>query len=701
MAQKKQTGGAVKKTASRAVTVPGLAETPARAGTGQRLIGAVVPVGALRGGSMGVGEFPDLEEFARLGKKMGLGLIQILPVNDTGYWSSPYFSLTAFALNPLYLRIEALDEFAGAGEGVKEKIGRYGGKFEKEVRFPYEPILRAKMEILRDIFAAARGDIVKKAAPGGSLAVWQEANPWVREYAVYRRLKEANGEKGWHEWESHRSVSRDDIESLWADPKFRDAQLFWVWLQEALDRQFSAAAAAVAKLGLILEGDIPILMNEDSCDVWAHPEYFHTELSAGAPPDMYSPEGQNWGFPLHNWEAQSKDDYAWWRQRLKVAEKYYGAYRIDHVLGFFRIWATGRQENTSTLGRYFPYIPVTGDDLRGLGFDEGRIRWVSQPHLPTGEVWDNLREILNGWGNMDSGAIAPEAERIFSQALDQIGSEELWLFKQSIKGERDIDALGLHQVAQKYLYRAWHNRLFYEYEKDRYFPTWFYRESRAYASLSEEERGKLEALLEERKADSEKIWEDRGRALLLMLAASSSMLPCAEDLGAVPDCVPRVLGDLNILGLRVVRWYREWDKEGQPYIPFSEYPELSVCTPAVHDSSTVRDWWDNEADQQAFCDFIGVPSLPKLYNPGTAKIMLQKIASAASRFRVFQIQDLLHLSPRWYAPEAASERINVPGTYNEFDWTYRLPASIAEIGDDADLVKVVKDLGAVKPGKGK
>jgi 4-alpha-glucanotransferase len=702
MAQKKQTGREAKKTAPTTVTTAVLDKAdcvpPQKNTTEQRLIGVVVPVGALRGkGSMGVGEFPDLGEFAQLCKKMGLGLIQILPVNDTGYWSSPYFSLTAFALNPIYLRIESLDEFAKAGKSVKEKISAYGRKFEGETRFPYEPILRAKMEILREIYNASKTDITQKAAPGGSLAKWQEENPWVREYAVYRRLKEANAEKSWQEWEARRTVSPKDIETMWEDPSFRDTQLFWVWLQEALDRQFSAAAKAVTKLGLILEGDIPILMNEDSCDVWAHPEYFHTDLSAGAPPDMYSPEGQNWGFPLHNWETQSKDDYAWWKRRLKAAEKYYGAYRIDHVLGFFRIWATGRQENTSTLGRYFPYIPITEDDLQDLGFDAGRIRWVSQPHIPTGEVWDNLRGILNSWGNMDSGSIAPEAERIFSQVLDRIGSEELWLFKNHIKGERDIDALGFHQVTQKYLYKAWHNRLFYEYEKGRYFPSWFYRESRAYTSLSEEERDKLEALLEKRRVDSEKIWEKQGKHLLSMLSASSTMLPCAEDLGAVPDCVPRVLAGLKILGLRVVRWHREWDKPGQPYISFDEYPELSVCTPAVHDSSTVRDWWDNEADQKTFCSFIGVPSLPKVYNPGTAKIILQKIAAAASRFRVFQVQDLLHLSPHWYAQDPASERINVPGTYNEFDWTYRLPAPMAEIASDADLVKAVKDLSAVMP----
>ncbi|MDR2177419.1 MAG: 4-alpha-glucanotransferase [Treponema sp.] len=668
--------------------------------TKRRLIGTVIPVGALRGkGSMGVGEFPDLEDFARLCKKMGIGLIQILPVNDTGYWSSPYFSLTALALHPLYLRIEDLDEFSKAGAAVRKKMRSYGQEFDKETRFSYEAILRAKMEILRDIYAAAKEDILKKAAPGGTLAAWLKANSWVKEYAVYRRLKEANAEKGWKDWENCRSVSSADIETMWADPKFRDAQLFWVWIQQALDYQFSAAAKAINDAGLILEGDIPILMNEDSCDVWAHPEYFHLDLSAGAPPDMYSPDGQNWGFPLHNWEAQAKNDYAWWRLRLDVAKKYYEAFRIDHVLGFFRIWSSGRQDNTSILGRFIPYIPINDEDLKSLGFDEGRIRWVSQPHVPTGEVWDSLREISNGWGNMDSSAIVPEAERIFSQVLDRIGNEELWLFKEHIRGERDIDSLNLHQVTQKYLYGAWHDRLFYEYDKGRYVPTWFYRKSRAYTSLSKEEQNKLEALLEKRRLDSETIWEEQGKRLLSMLSAASPMLPCAEDLGDVPDCVPRVLGSLNILGLRVVRWHREWGKAGDPYIPIEDYPELSVCTPAVHDSSTVRDWWDNEADQKVFCDFIGVPSLPKVYNPGTAKIVLQKIASAASRFRVFQIQDLLHLSSRWYAPDPASERINVPGTYNEFDWTYRLPASIAEIEADTDLIKAVKDLAAVKPAR--
>jgi 4-alpha-glucanotransferase len=165
----------------------------------------------------------------------------------------------------------------------------------------------------------------------------------------------------------------------------------------------------------------------------------------------------------------------------------------------------------------------------------------------------------------------------------------------------------------------------------------------------------------------------------------------------VPACVPRVLTNLNILGLRVVRWFRVWDKEGQPYIPFEEYPALSVCTPAVHDSSTLREWWEQEADKKVFSDFIGEPSILPGYNPGTARKILRKIAAAASRFRVFQIQDLLHLSIQWYAADPASERINVPGTTNEFNWTYRLPKKIGEIAQDEDLINAVQELSAIKP----
>ena len=666
--------------------------------TSKRLLGVVVPVGALRSkNGIGVGEFSDLAGFALLCKKMKLGLIQLLPVNDTGFESSPYSSLTAFGLHPLYINIEELEGYESADSSIKKRIKAARKKFDVNMRFSHYEVLKEKLEICRAIFDANKTEIVK-SADGGSLSSWIEKNPWVKGYAVYRRLKEANGQSSWKVWPEYQTVKAGDIDGLWNDKTLREEHVFWVWLQQALDDQFSKAARAIADKGIVLEGDLPILMNEDSCDVWAHPEIFIQELSAGAPPDMYSPGGQNWGFPIYNWESQENNNYAWWRMRLAVAGKYYKAYRIDHVLGFFRIWASSHDDYSSALGRFVPYLPVTSGDLKKIGFDKSKIRWVSQPHIPTGELWDALR---NSGGFSNDADVKAAADAIFSNVLDRVNNEELWLFKKKIKGEKDIDKLGLHPAVRDYLFSKWHDRVFLEYEKGNFFPVWYYRNARAYKTFTEEEKNTLEALLEKRRKKSEKSWAEQGKKLLSVLVESSPMLPCAEDLGAVPDCVPKVLSKLKILGLRVIRWFRDWGREGQPYIPFDEYPELSVCTAAVHDSSSLREWWEREANQAQFAGFIGVPSLPKIYNPGTAKVILSKAASARSRFRVFQIQDLLHLSNKWYSQDPAEERINVPGTTNEFNWTYRLPAPIEEIARDKELIKTVAEISRIKPVKKK
>ncbi|MDR1430259.1 MAG: 4-alpha-glucanotransferase [Spirochaetaceae bacterium] len=647
-----------------------------------RLCGVAVPVGALRGkNSIGVGEYPDLVELGEFCAGAGLSLIQILPVNDTGYDSSPYSALTAFALHPLYISASDMDGAAA----FSADIAALKKRFDASARFPYGEIIRAKMELFRKIFAANEKALVKSAAnTGGSgLGAWIAANPWVKEYAVFRRLKEFHGEKSWKDWKEYRHSTPEDIERLWNDSALRGEHIFWAWLQETAEKQFCRASGRLKKMGIILEGDLPILINEDSVELWAQGGYFDPSLSAGAPPDMYSPQGQNWGFPLYDWRALTQDGYTWWKRRLRQAEKFYQAYRIDHVLGFFRIWASSRQNNSAVLGRYIPYIPVNPKDFKDMGFGPERVRWMSEPHIPSAEVWEALNGIPDA---------APEAEKVFHKALRRIGDEALWLFKPSVKGEKDIIAFNFHPALRDYLLKAWSNRMFYEYETGFYSPVWYFRESRAYGSLSEEEKHKIEVLLERRRVDSEAIWENQGRRLLAMLNASSSMLPCAEDLGAVPGCVPRVLGELNILGLRVLRWNRLWDKDGQPYVPLADYPTLSVATPAVHDSSTVREWWEREADRGVFRHFIGRPDLGDTYSPETAKAILGALASAASRFRVFQIQDLLHLKADYYAGDCATERINVPGTSNDFNWTYRLPVSIAELCGDSGLTAAVRAL---------
>ncbi len=654
-----------------------------------RAIGVVIPLGALRSEkSIGVGEFPDLMELGDLCKTIGVGLIQLLPVNDSAFQSSPYSALTAFGLHPLYIRIGDLPEAKGQERKLQEIRDRYEGLH----RFSYGPLLTAKMNLLREIFNQHKESIMAQAEPGKPLAQWIENNPWVREYAVYRRLKDENRGKHWKEWKAYQEPRAKDIQTLWEKPPYREDHLFWVWIQSVADRQFTQAAVYLAQRGIVLKGDLPILMNEDSCDVWAHPEYFRRDLAAGAPPDMFSPLGQNWQFPIYDWEALGRDNYSWWRNRLAVADRYYGAYRIDHVLGFFRIWAVSKNDTSAVLGRFIPSFSISRSELESLGFDSARIRWLSRPHVPTAEVYNALRSSDLTRGNDGERAVQEEASRVFDQALDRIGSEELWLFKDLIKGERDIQTLNIHPAASEYLQRAWRDRVLLEFEPEKYAPSWSYWDTRAFPTLSEQERRDLEALITEKRKTSEDLWEDQGRRLLSVLRSSTEMLACAEDLGAVPDCVPRVLDELGILGLRVVRWARRWGQSGEPYIPLEEYGEQTVCTAAVHDSSTIREWWERETDRDTFRAFIGEPSLPDHYTSETARIILTKVAEARSRLRVFQIQDLLHLSDRWYADDPASERINVPGSVNDFNWTYRLPAPIDEIAEDKQFISAAQEL---------
>ncbi len=641
------------------------------------LAGLVAPVAALRGrGDIGVGEFPDLIELGELAVRAGLSLIQVLPLNDSGFQSSPYSALSAFALHPLYLSLSRLPE----GKNFSAELKALKERFADQERFPYDQVLEAKLALARRLFDSSLVQTRALAQTGGELANWIAENQWVIEYAVYRRIKANRAGRHWREWPEKRT----DIAQLWDDPKLRDEHLFWVWLQYHLDAQLREAAEALSLMGIALKGDIPILMNEDSCDVWAHPDLFRMDLYAGAPPDMFSPLGQNWGFPIYNWEAMEADGYLWWKRRLALADKYYSAYRIDHVLGFFRIWALSRDDSSAVLGRFIPSEGLNRSELHELGFNDERLRWLSRPHLST----DFIRTALEKNNALSEG----EVNAVFHTALERIGDEELWVFKKAIHGDRDIDALSLSSAAKKLLQKAWWDRCLIEFEEGKFSPTWTYWDSGSYGTLNDDERRLLDGLIKRKRASSEAVWEEQGRRLLSVFRDTTPMLSCAEDLGAVPDCVPRVLTDLGILGLRIFRWSKLWGTEGEPFIPLSEYPELSVCAPSVHDSSTVREWWEREADRPAVRRFLGDETLPDAYTPDTARILLSAITEARSRLCVFQIQDLLHLSSAWYAADPATERINIPGSVNSFNWTYRLPASLSQLTEDSALLGLIRSI---------
>lgn len=657
-----------------------------------RLTGTAIPLGALKTKhSCGIGEYPDLVAFASFCKKAGLSLIQLLPVNDTGTESSPYSALSAFALHPIYISIEALPEYKTASAEVKKAVKALHQAHDDAPRFDYRQLRYGKLDVLKQVYGDNKLAIAQLWSDSDSdLRRWFAKNQWVVEYAVFLELKWEFMEASWRQWpKKFSSMKQDKILARWEDKALQEAHLFHVWLQWRAFEQFQQAAQAVQEKGILLKGDIPIMMNEDSADAWAHPEFFDETMRAGSPPDGFNPTGQNWGFPVYRWKNLAKSDYSWWKNRLACASNFYQAYRIDHVLGFFRIWETSSRETTAILGRTEPSAPITLAELEKAGFDKDRIRWLSQPHVPTRAIEDvNNNDYLGTHGYLHL-------------LMDRIGEEELWLFKDEITGDRDIlEREDIPEPVRLRLAEFWRNRTLLPLGQDKFLPLWTYRDTTAWKSLSEQEQESLDKLIAAKQKKQETLWEKQARTLLGELTSATEMIACAEDLGANPESVPRVLDDLSILRLCVVRWYRQWQDEGQPFVDFADYPVKSVVTASVHDSSTLRLWWLTEQDAEAFYrDFppeeaegdieVGI------YTPETARYLLSRIATSASNFCIHPIQDFLALQAAYYNSDPQQERVNVPGSVNEFNWTYRLPVLVEELVQDKELQSAIKDVVAI------
>lgn len=702
--------------------------------------GIVAALSALRSArSPACGEYPDLVRLGGLARSWGFNLVQLLPVNDSGSQSSPYSARSAFALHPLYIRLADLPEMnkargaAGShsADAVRARAGAAAGaghsaaalplsagkgadadaadsarseaarlsiledekkglaQFAGDERLRYGPFLDWKLGMLRRVWTEIAAERLSgRNGARSAFEKWTAANPWVKVYAVFSELKDQNGGLPWWEWKDWRDASPEQIDKLWAEAAPDSGIRFRAWLQMRAEEQFSEAASELADMGVELMGDLPIMIDKDSAEVWARRSVFHLGLAAGAPPDMYSALGQNWGFPIYDWEAAARDGYSFWKERLASAAKFYSAYRIDHVLGFFRIWTLSEHEETGFLGRFVPDSFICRDELSGLGFDAGRIRWLSQPHIRSADL-------MAACGNDTDAMEAVKA------CLQRIGSEELFLFKPEIRGERDIEAAardqargsgpGLSEKARAYLLRRWRDRSLYEFEPGKFAPACSYQGSSAWPTLSQDEKDRLEKLFAAKRTEGEAGWEVHGRQLLSILKNSSDMLPCAEDLGSVPGCVPKVLGELGILGLRVLRWTRDWGAPGQPYVELSRYPVLSVACPSVHDSSTLRGWWEKEADRGQVWSFVSrvlgedLGPAPEKADPLVVSAILRALARSKSRIAVCPIQDILALTGIFSPKNPDSERINVPGSSNDWNWGWRLPAPLEKISADSAL----------------
>ena len=328
---------------------------------GWRGAGVAVPVFALRGErSLGVGQFGDLPAFVDWAADAGLAVVQLLPVNDTiavhGWDDSyPYDPVSVHALHPMYVDVEDLP----GAERVADAVAMLRDELDALDAVDYPRVMAAKWSLLRHLYLAAPPD---PAVTAFAEAEWD----WLGPYALWCVLRDHYGTADHATWGSDADFDADRVAEM-AAPAHpdHDELMFHVWVQYHLRRQLDAAADHAWGRGVALKGDLPIGVSPTSVETWVHPEWFHLGTQTGAPPDDFAVDGQNWGFPTYAWDAMAQDGYGWWRHRFEALARTFDAYRIDHVLGFFRIWEIPAGASSGLLGRFRPCLPLSGAEVRG------------------------------------------------------------------------------------------------------------------------------------------------------------------------------------------------------------------------------------------------------------------------------------------------------------------------------------------------
>lgn len=316
----------------------------------KRRAGVLVPLFSIYSeDSTGIGEIPDICLLVEWCKKTGISIIQLLPLNDTGFNFTPYDCQTTFGLDPMYLSLEKIEgvetvDFIDDIEKLKIKFS-----FPKK-NIDYD-IKNEKLKILWKMFQSIKTFSIQYEE-------YEEKNRyWVKDYALFKVLKEKYNQKSWEEWEErYRFREIDALDEIYN--KEKDQVNFYIWLQWQLFLQMKVVKEYAEINGVLLLGDLPFLVSRDSADVWTHQNYFKLNFVAGAPPDMYFAKGQRWGMPPYNWEIIEKNKFDYIKQKVKYAENFYHMYRIDHFVGIFRIWTIDINEPKETYGLNGKFDPV-------------------------------------------------------------------------------------------------------------------------------------------------------------------------------------------------------------------------------------------------------------------------------------------------------------------------------------------------------
>ena len=629
--------------------------------------GVSIPVFSLRSKqSFGVGEFSDIKLLVDWARQTGLKLIQILPVNDTiatNTWadSYPYAAISAFALHPIYINLE---KCAGKKHSGMLKALQHKQKTLNELpEIDYEEVIRFKMTMLKDLYEEMGKDCFESDE---YKEFFEDNKHWLFPYAAFCYFRDKYKTSHFNEWKTNSVYDKEEILKLFSNRSLVQKEInFYCFIQYHLHLQLKDAADYAHKKGIILKGDIPIGIYRYGCDAWVAPELYNMEAQAGAPPDDFTPIGQNWEFPTYNWKRMQEDGFSWWKQRFGQMSNYFDTFRIDHILGFFRIWSIPAHAVQGIMGYFVPCIPVHYVEFgeNGIWFDEKRfcLPFITDDVLQ--EVFGDLAEKVKQEYVEPNQRGGYDLKPRFEKQRDV----EAWFDKLEATEENLRLKLGLYDLIS--------NVIFFEQEGSKGQEFHFrisMERTLSFKYLIPHVQEKLRALYINyfyRRQDN--FWKKEAMQKLPRLKESTNMLICGEDLGMVPHSVPEVMKQLGILSLEIQRMPKD------PAVEFfhpAEAPYLSVITPSTHVISTVRGWWEENRERtQRFYNQVlhQWGDAPYFCESWVCRAIILQHLNSPAMWSVFMLQDLFGMSETLRRDNPQEERINNPAVPKHY-WRYRM-----------------------------